>query len=174
MKAINMNNLPPKQELTKKLSEAYEAVLANALHKAHQSGAVLHHIIDEVRDDIAALNTFSKDETALLKEYVKRDLTDAANYLDSTGKELKDWLGFDLALIESGLWDKFSAAADKTTLELLRIKQQALSAGYSTGELAGIGTLLCDQCATPLHFHKPGHIPPCPKCNHTHFHRQSF
>ena len=149
-----------KLKLAKKLSDAYETLL--------------HHIIDEVRDDIAALNTFSKDEAALLKAYVQRDLTDAANYLDSTGKELKDWLGFDLELIESGLWSKFSAAADKTTLELLQIQQQALSVGYSTGELAGIGTLLCDQCATPLHFHKPGHIPPCPKCHHTHFHRQPF
>lgn len=170
-----MNKIPPKHELAKKLSEAYEAVLANALHKAQLSGAALHHIIDEVRDDIAALNTFSKDETALLKEYVKRDLTDAANYLDSTGKELKDWLGFDLSLIESRLWGRFSAAADKTALELLEIQQQAqLGAGYSTGELTGIGTLLCDQCSTPLHFHKPGHIPPCPKCHHTHFHRQPF
>ncbi|HEY8118592.1 MAG TPA: zinc ribbon-containing protein [Methylophilaceae bacterium] len=169
-----MNTTPPKHELSKKLSEAYEALLANALQKAQQSGAVLHHIIDEVRDDISALNTFSQDEAALLREYVKRDLTDAANYIDSTGKELKDWLGFDLTLIETGLWNKFSAAADKTALELLQIQQQALNIGYSTGELAGIGTLLCDQCATPIHFHKPGHIPPCPKCHHTHFHRQLF
>lgn len=159
-----MNTIPPKHELAKKLSDAYEALLAN----------FQHHIIDEVRDDIAALNTFSKDEAVLLKEYVKRDLADAAHYLDSTGKELKDWLGFDLELIESGLWRKFSAAADKTALELLQIRQQAESIGYSTGELTGIGTLLCDQCATPLHFHKPGHIPPCPKCHHTHFHRQAF
>jgi len=169
-----MNNTSPKHDLARKLSEAYEAILASALHKAHQGGTVLYQIIDEVREDIAALNTFSKDETALLKEYMKRDLTDAAKYLDSTGKELKDWLGFDMELIESGLWGRFSAAADKTALELMQIKQQALSTGYSTGELAGIGTLLCDQCATPLHFHKPGHIPPCPKCHHTHFHRQSF
>lgn len=169
-----MNNIPPRHELAKKLGEAYEALLAGALHKAQQSGAVLHHIIDEVRDDIAALNTFSQDEVALLKEYVKRDLADAGNYLDSTGKELKDWLGFDLTLIESGLWGKFSAAADKTALELMQIKQQAQNVGYLTGELAGMGTLLCDQCDTPLHFHKPGHIPPCPKCHHTHFHRQTF
>lgn len=169
-----MDNIPPRHELAKKLSEAYESLLANALHRAQQSGAMLHHLIDEVRDDIAALNTFSKDETALLKEYVKRDLTDAANYLHSTRKELKDWLGFDLGLIETGLWAKFSAAADKTALELLQIKQQAENIGYSTGELTGIGTLLCDQCATALHFREPGHIPPCPKCHATHFHRPPF
>jgi hypothetical protein len=169
-----MNTTPPRHELTKKLSTAYEALLGNAIHRAQQSGAVLHHIIDEVHDDIAALNIFSKDETALLKAYVKRDLADAATYLNSTGKELKDWLGFDLTQIESGLWSTFSAAADKTALELMQIRQQALDNSYVTGELAGIGTLLCDFCATPIQFHEPGYIPPCPKCHHTHFHRPVF
>ena len=117
-----MNNIPQKHELAKKLSATYGAVLANALHKAHQSGAALHHLIGEVRNDIAALNTFSKNETAFLKEYVKRDLKDTASYLDSTSKELTDWLRFDWTLIERGVWGKFSAAADKTTLELLNYR----------------------------------------------------
>lgn len=29
----------------------------------------------------------------------------------------------------------------------------------------------CDKCNAFLHFHKPGHIPPCAKCHGTHFHR---
>lgn len=166
-----MKNLPPKREFVEALSKAYEALLENALQKAHQSGAIFHQVIDEIRDDIEGLNSLTQDEVALLKEYIKRDLTDAATYVDTTGKELKDWLGFDLALIESRFWENFSRAADKTTLELLQIERNAQATAYSTGELAGIGSLVCDQCAETLHFHKPGHIPPCPKCHHTHFHR---
>lgn len=166
-----MKNLPPKRELGEALSEAYEALLENALQKAHQSGAIFHHIIDEIQGDIAGLNRLTQDEVALLKEYIKRDLIDAATYVDTSGKELKDWLGFDLTLIESRFWETFSKAADKTTLELLQIKRDAKATEYSTGEFAGIGTLVCDQCDTTLQFHKPGHIPPCPKCHHTHFHR---
>jgi len=169
-----MSDTTPRLGLTKKLSDAYGTLLDIILHKANQGGAVLHHIVDEVREDSSALKELSKDEASLLTAYMKRDLIDAGNYLNRTSKELKGWLGFDLELIESGLWYKFSAVADKTALELLQIKQQAESAGYSTGELAGMGTLLCDECAAPLHFHKPGHIPPCPKCKHTHFHRQPY
>ena len=166
--------MPSRHELAKKLGGAYEALLANALHRAQHGGGVLHHIIDEVRDDISALSTFSKDEAALLKAYINRDLADAATYLTSTGNELKDWLGFDLAQIESGLWNTFSAAVDKTALELLQIKQQALSNSYLTGEMAGMGTLLCDQCGTPVHFPEPGYISPCPQCQNTQFHRPGF
>ena len=32
--------------------------------------------------------------------------------------------------------------------------------------------LLEKMAQIALHFHNPGHIPPCPKCNNTHFHRQ--
>lgn len=66
----------------------------------------------------------------------------------------------------------FSVAAEKTATELMLLKLQAESAGYHTGELTGLGTLVCDQCGDKLHFQKPGHGPPCPKCSSTHFHRQ--
>ena len=52
-----------------------------------------HQMIDEIRGDIVALNKLSEDEVIKLEEYVKRDLVDAAQYLEKTGKELKDWLG---------------------------------------------------------------------------------
>lgn len=168
-----MKQHPSKQDFTDKLSQSYEAILDGALKKARQGGSLFSHLADEVREDLNALNELSKDEIALLKAYIKRDLTDAATYLDSTGNALKDWLGFDLTLIESKLLHNFSEAADKTTLELLEIQQQAALTPYHTGELTGIGTLLCDKCGAKLHFHQPGHIPPCAKCHHTQFHRET-
>lgn len=175
-----MNDLPtPRQRIKalgqriEALAEAYELLLGKALQKAHQGGAFFRHIIDEIRDDAIGVYKLSADEAVLLEEYVKRDLSDAARYMDKTGKELKDWLGFDLALIERGFWEKFSSAADKTTTELLQIKWQAENAEYHTGEIIGLGTLVCDQCGQKMHFYKPGHIPPCPKCHDTHFHRKS-
>lgn len=168
-----MKQHPSKQDFTDKLSQSYEAILDGALKKARQGGSLFSHLADEVREDLNALNELSKDEIALLKAYIKRDLTDAATYVDTTGKELKDWLGFDLTLTESKLLHNFAEAADKTTLELIKLKQQAALASYSTGEVTGIGTLICDQCGTKMHFHQPGHIPPCAKCNDTHFHRET-
>lgn len=169
-----MKDLRPPHDLIEAMGEAYELLLEKARQKAHQSGAVVHHMIAEVRADIVALNKFSDDEVDKLEEYVKRDLIDAAGYLDKTGKELKDWLGFDVALMKQEFWERFSEAADQTTAALYQLKRQAASAEYHTGELTGLGTLVCDQCGEKLHFHKPGHIPPCPKCNSTHFHRQNF
>lgn len=169
-----MNELPPPHDPVEAMGEAYELLLEKALQKAHQGGAAVHDMMDVVRRDIVALNKFDDDEIVKLEHYVKRDLIDAAWYLDKTGKELQDWLGFDVALIKREFWERFSAAADQTTTALYQLKLQAANAEYHTGELTGLGTLVCDQCGETLHFHKPGHIPPCPKCNSTHFHRQNF
>lgn len=167
-----MKDLLPPHAPIETLDEAYEVLLARALQKAHQKGAALHHMIGEVRGDSPALIKLSEEDAVKLESYVKRDLIDAARYQDKTGNSLQDWLGFDLALIKDEFLEMFSVAADKTTTELLLLKLQAESAEYHTGELTGLGTLVCDQCGDKLHFHKPGHIPPCPKCSSTHFHRQ--
>lgn len=167
-----MKDLPPPRDLIEAMGEAYELFLEKALQKSHQGGAIVQHVIDEVRDDIAALNKFGDDESIKLKEYVRRDLIDAARYLDKTGKELKDWLGFDVVLIKREFWELFSEAADQTTAALYEFKRQAEDAEYHSGELVGLGTLVCDQCGGKLHFHKPGRIPPCRKCKSAHFHRQ--
>ncbi|MFY9328378.1 MAG: zinc ribbon-containing protein [Georgfuchsia sp.] len=178
MKQLNglptMNKLHSSHDSIQSMGEAYELLLEKALQKAHQSGAIVHDVIDVVRGDIAGLNKLSGDELIKLEAYLKRDMIDAAQYLNQTGKELKDWLGFDAALIKQKLWERFSNAADQTTVALDRLKLQAADVGYRTGEITGLGTLVCDQCGNKLHFHKPGHIPPCPQCNTTHFHRKSF
>jgi len=169
-----MKELHPSHDPVEAMGETYEFLLKKTLHKADQGKAILHNTVDTIRDDVVALNKFSDDEIVKLEGYLKRDLIDAARYLDHTGKELKDWLGFDLALIKHELWERFSAAADQTTVALDHLKLQAEIVGYRTGEITGLGRLVCDQCGEKLHFHKPGHIPPCPKCNTTHFHRYDY
>ncbi|NDP49558.1 MAG: zinc ribbon-containing protein [Sulfuriferula multivorans] len=169
-----MKHQLPSSDTNEPTGEAYERVLETLSKKAHQGGAFFHDLMDDIRGDLRASGKLGEAEMGKLKKYVERDLVDAAQYRDKTGKEFKYWLGFDLDLIESALWENFTVAADKTTVELAEIKLQAEIAEYHTGELTGMEALLCDQCGEKLHFHKPGHIPPCPKCNSIRFHRQSL
>lgn len=170
-----MPKLNPPHDPIEALGEAYETLLEKTVEEAHaakiKGGPALHRLIDEVAQKSSDVTELAGEEAVKIGEYLKRDLIDAASYLEKTGKEFKDWLGFDLKLIQDRLRDDFSKAADQTTIELLQLKQQAQAAGYHTGEITGPGTLLCDSCGEALHFHKAGHIPPCPKCQATRFHR---
>jgi hypothetical protein len=142
------------------VSKDYATALEKALQESKKPESSLHQLLDD-----------ASDELYQYKQYIKRDLLDAAHHLTETGEELKDWLGFDLLLIKNELWQQFTEAADQTTLELLKLKNIAANAEYHTGEVTGLGTLSCDQCQAQLHFHKPGRIPPCAKCHGTNFHR---
>jgi len=158
------------------LGEAYEKMFERAarnLHKAEEkSDDLLHKLIDEAKNKAVELEELSREDAEKLSAYLKRDLSDAANYLSETGRELEDWLGFEATLVESGIFDFLLKAADKTTLALLKMKEDAQQASaYRTGEITGAGTLVCDQCGENLHFRRAGKIPPCPKCHKTAFHR---
>jgi len=166
-----MNETQPVQIKNDTVSRAYESLLEKALYHSDQVDTNVHKILDGADDDPKTQSQLSAEETINLERPIKRDLTDATHHLNATGRELKDWLGFDLTLIKNELWQTFTEAADKTTLELLELNQMAANVEYHMGEIIGLGTLVCDQCNAFLHFHKPGHIPPCTKCHRTHFHR---
>lgn len=168
-----MNKTQHPKETNEAVDQAYESSLENALNKSKQTDTSIPDLLDSVDADNKSSSEFNiMDEAIRLEQSIKRDLLDAAQHMNETGKELKDWLGFDLILIKNELWQKFTEATDKTTLALLKLKYIAENAEYHTGEIIGLGTLICDKCKSPLHFHKPGHIPPCGKCCGTCFHRQ--
>ena len=158
------------------LGAAYEIMFertAASLYSAEQkSGQLLHKLIDEAKEKAVELKELSEEDAEKIAGWLKRDLDDIVNYLTETGLELKDWLGFETTLLESAVLDLLLKAADKTTVELLTMKEHSRQPhAYHTGEITGPGTLVCDQCGEKLHFHRAGKIPPCPKCHATTFHR---
>ncbi len=159
---------PPDNEL-ETMGDAYRELLEKALHKAREGGSSLYHLLGGGGHSRSARE--GRSDVAELERSVRRDLTDAARYRHETGRELRDWLGFDVARIERGFWEVFSEAADQTLLTLHEIRLQANASEYHTGETVGLGTLVCDHCHERLHFSAAGHIPPCPRCGGTHFHR---
>jgi len=150
----------------------YEHVVVNFHHAKDKTVPLFHKLTEEAKDKSVELNELSKDDAEKVSNWLKRDLIAVASYLSKTERELKNWLGFETTLLESETLDLLLKAADKTTVKLLQLKKdtQQIST-YHTGEITGLGTLVCDQCDEKLHFHKAGKIPPCPKCHATVFHR---
>jgi hypothetical protein len=169
---------PLKHDPVDMVGEAYERMLERAMedfHKAgEKTGPALHGLIDAAKDKAVELEELSREEAEKIAGYLKRDLIDAAEFLTDTGDELRDWMGFESRLIESQILNLFMRAADKTTVELLGLKERAREAStYHAGEVTGPGTLICDACGSRQQFHKPRRISPCPNCHATDFHRTS-
>jgi rubrerythrin len=170
-----MAKLPPPRDPIEALGEAYELLLEKTIEEARKvrdkGGPLLHKIIDQTSENLSALGELSEEQASKVSAYLKRDLEQAAGYMQKTGEDFKKWLAIDTAIVENYLFDRFREAADQTRIELARFKQTAENAEYHSGEVTGPGILICDGCGEQLHFEKAGHIPPCPKCKHSHFHR---
>jgi hypothetical protein len=160
------------QSLKERLVAAYNSLLDTTREVIREERQDFNSGIDLALEKVSELEELSREELNKAADYLKRDVEDAANYLNTSGKEMRDWLQIDLELIERGLAEKFNALVDHTREQLLRLEIEAdLYGEWHTGEVTGLGTLECKSCGEQLHFHKPGHIPPCPKCHGTTFRR---
>ena len=175
-----MTDLKPPHDPIEALGQAYETLLetvAEDVKKVEDKSApVMHELILKAKDKLAAAEEISEEQGEKLVGYLERDLVDLGRYLAENGQELKDWLGFETALIEDRFLQMLKTAADQTELEWLKMKMQAAAERpvYKTGEVAAPGTFECLACGEQIHLHKAGHIPPCPKCAHTEYKRISY
>ena len=166
-----------KRDPISRMSDAYEKMLERVdemLAKAEKSAIPsLRKSLEQAREKAVELNELTREEAEKLAGYLERDMQDAAQLFSETGEELRNWWRFDVKLVEQRLLEMFGNVADRTRVELDRFAEQAREASfYHTGEITGPGTLVCAECGKELHFHKAGHIPPCPGCRGTRYRRQ--
>lgn len=164
------------KDLEQKLIEAYDNMMQRVdelLSKAeHQALPALQKNIEKAKQQAIDLKEITQEEAEKLGNYLLRDLHDAAEHLEHSGEQISSWLRFDMQLIEDRALELFAKVADKTRLELRKLAEQAKRAQeYHTGEITSIGTLVCLNCDTVIHFKKTSRIPPCPKCHKTTFKR---
>lgn len=155
---------------------AYEKMLERVHetleHAEQETIPNLKRNIDQAREKAVELGELTREEAEKVGTYIERDLKDAASYLQESQEQFSQWLRFDLDQIGNRLLEMFADVADRTQVELSKLAEQARRAQlYHTGEITGPGTLVCRWCGKAMHFHKAGHIPPCPKCRSTEFRR---
>lgn len=161
-----------------KLLTAYHAMLdqmKDVWHTAEEKAIpTLAENIEIAAEKASELGELTKEEAEKLGSYIKHDLEEASEYLSDyvaiNGPQLENWVKDELSFAEIQFADMFANLADKTRLELDALAERARQVGvWRTGEITNVGVLYCQSCDEVLHFKKPGHIPPCPKCHGTEF-----
>ena len=161
---------------SKKLISAFDHMVENVSQAIHEAEVALKPTIDEMVLNAQSLardlHQLSQEEAERLGKALKRDIQSANKTLNQQGKELKDWLSFDLTLVEDKFIDLIARAADKTWLDFRSFENENKQAEiYRTGEVCSAGTLCCKSCAQTMKLSRTSHIPPCPRCHHTEFYR---
>ena len=161
---------------SEKLIKAFDHMVEEVNQSIHKAEDALKPGVEEMVNNAQKLArdlyTLTQEESESLANTLKRDLHKANKAMNQQGKELKDWLSFDLTLVEDQFIDLIAKAADKTWLDFRAFESEDHQASiYHTGEICSAGTLSCNNCGKHVHFKKTSHIPPCADCHHTEFFR---
>ncbi len=159
-----------------KLVAAFEHMVETVHESVHQAEEALAPTIDEMvhnAEQIAReIHALTQEEAESLGATLKRDLHKANRVLNQQRKELRDWLSFDLTLVEDRFIDLVAQAADKTWLDFRAFENESHHDGpYHQGEVCNAGSFACEQCGKILRLRAAGLIPPCPNCDHDTFDR---
>lgn len=133
--------------------------------------------IDElVRGVEARLNTqgdLSSAEVDQITLAVRRDLEEFARSYGESQNEITD--SVFMRVIKESLWQELADITDKTQLEWREVFKDVSHHGvYHSGEVVGLGNLVCEKCHYHLAFYTPEVLPFCPKCGHDQFARRPF
>ncbi|OOY35425.1 zinc ribbon-containing protein [Solemya velum gill symbiont] len=171
-----MKDLEPPHDMVDAIGVAYERMLERAIENSHKisdrSGHFMHDAVDKAHERAVELNELTKDESERVAEYLKRDVEDAARYLQDTGDDLKHWLGFEREVFSDHILSLFAQAADQTTLALKELSNKARS-NYETDDVVAPGIFVCSECGHRTQIKKAGVLPPCSECMGTIFTRDT-
>ncbi len=161
---------------SEKLIKAFDHMVETVSQAMHEAEEALAPTVDEMIQSAQILasdiHKLTEEESERLGKALKRDIHKANKTLNQQKKELKDWLSFDLTLVEDKFLDLIARAADKTWLDFRSFENESKQAElYRTGEVCSAGTLRCNNCAQTMNLSRTSHIPPCPKCHQTEFYR---
>lgn len=141
------------------MGHLYEA-MDNTLHSFADALAIS-------KEKTSQNNALSDEELNTVSASVERDIKHAAQKLPASNdnNSLTEWLKFDIELLENFTLDAFLSVADKTRIELEKIKELAQAHRYTSGDITIPGTFICDDCGKEIAFKTPSEIPECPVCH---------
>ncbi len=159
-----------------KLVQGFNQMVDELFAAVEKAEETLSPTVTQMLDNAEKLGkqayALTQDEMKTVSTHLKQEISRARHYLHDEGKEMKDWLNFDLHQVEDRFTDFISKAADKTWLDFHQFEQEnEQQIIYKTGEICSPGTLRCLDCGQTMKFTKSSRIPPCPKCHHTRFER---
>lgn len=155
-----------------RLRKGYERMLSRLREGADElTWDNLQRDLDEAVEFEAELEEYTKDELALMRAWLERDLKDMRRYLAAGGEGVASWLGIDLTILSRKIVDSLLSIADRSVVEREQLEDdlEASRADYAAGEMAVPGRMMCVHCDAVVELNDVTRIEPCHQCGHRYF-----
>ncbi|MGO5000208.1 zinc ribbon-containing protein [Oceanisphaera sp. W20_SRM_FM3] len=151
-----------------KKKKGYEEFVAELKKRWQEDDSIsIKELVDKTRAYMEAASDLTKDELALIAEYVKRDLVE----LEESGDAFRDSMYYQS--IKGTIWGWLSEITDKSQLEWHELAMELTNHGeYQAGDIVGPGRFDCTLCAHSHEITHPEVLTSCLECNHDRFIRR--
>ncbi|GKW15887.1 hypothetical protein PEC301937_18360 [Pectobacterium carotovorum subsp. carotovorum] len=156
-----------------KLARYYRELMASVTARLNNGERDLDSLVLGARKTLQESSELTQKEIEQVIQAVQRDLEEFARSYNESQDEFTD--SVFMRVIKESLWQELADITDKTQLEWREIFKDVNHHGvYHSGEVVGLGNLVCENCHHHIAFYTPEVLPLCPKCSHDLFHRQPF
>ena len=164
--------------LYEKLAARSKEFVGEAREKTSETVAAA---IGKAKEEMVAAGDFGHEQGERLKTFLMRDLQASLKDASMLGAETKkDASKLGHAAKEALEPHRVTAGIEGVLATILEVVGAKLEdwgeklesrLDYKTGEMCSPGSLTCKSCGEKIRMQSTGHIPPCPKCRATEFHK---
>ena len=156
-----------------KVAQFYRELVSTLSERLRNRERDIDALVEQARMKISQSGELTHREVETLTKAVRRDLEEFARSYEESQDELTD--SVFMRVIKESLWQELADITDKTQLEWREVFQDLNHHGvYHSGEVVGLGNLVCEHCHYHLAVYTPDILPRCPKCGHDQFQRRPF
>ncbi|HEC2580547.1 zinc ribbon-containing protein [Raoultella ornithinolytica] len=156
-----------------KVAQFYRELVSTLSERLRNGERDIDALVEQARMKISQSGELTHREIETLTKAVRRDLEEFARSYEESQDELTD--SVFMRVIKESLWQELADITDKTQLEWREVFQDLNHHGvYHSGEVVGLGNLVCEHCHYHLAVYTPDILPRCPKCGHDQFQRRPF
>lgn len=156
-----------------KVAQFYRELVLTLSERLRNGERDIDALVEQARVKISQSGELTQREVESLTTAVRRDLEEFARSYEESQDELTD--SVFMRVIKESLWQELADITDKTQLEWREVFQDLNHHGvYHSGEVVGLGNLVCEHCHYHLAVYTPDILPRCPKCGHDQFQRRPF
>ena len=156
-----------------KVAQYYRELVASLSERLRNGERDIDALVEQARQQVLQAGELTRTEVDELTRAVRRDLEEFAISYEESLEEESD--SVFMRVIKESLWQELADITDKTQLEWREVFQDLSHHGvYHSGEVVGLGNLVCEKCHFHLGVYTPDVLPLCPKCGHDQFQRRPF
>ena len=156
-----------------KVAQYYRELVASLSERLKNGERDIDELVASAERRLNEAEDLTRDEVRQVTQAVRRDLEEFARSYQESRDEFTD--SVFMRVIKESLWQELADITDKTQLEWREVFQDLNHHGvYHSGEVVGLGNLVCEKCHYHLAVYTPDVLPRCPKCGHDQFQRRPF